>query len=758
MFSMEEKKKKKKLTLSVSTKKPFDASNYVGSGYKKSVVIEKKTSVKKNEQRFSNRNKNYNLDKSEQKFKDQGKQVRNEGFIQKKPSNNRNFQIRKIAEERATKRFKSHDESSLATKKGNLSKNKATPSKREYKLTLSKAQSDEVLDGRERSLASVRRARLKEKKNQETENKKIETKKIIREVNIPDKITIQELSNRMAMQASAIIKHLLGMGVVATINHNIDADTAEYLVKEFGNVPIREAKPELNLGKLNNQESKNLKSRAPIVTIMGHVDHGKTSLLDALRKTNVVAQEHGGITQHIGAYKIKTEEGKDITFIDTPGHAAFTEMRARGSKVTDIVVLVVSADDGVKPQTIEAIKHSKAAKVPIIVAINKCDLPGADPQKVKNELLQYELIAEDLSGDTLFAEVSATKKQNLNKLKENIILQSDLLDLKADYDAIASGVILESRIDKGKGPVSTVLITNGSLKRGDFFVSGNTWGKIRAMINDEGQNIDLAIPSTPVEILGMNNSAFAGDDFVVVESEDKAKEINEYRVEHGKSKQAPLISANRESAFDESVPPKELAIIIKSDVHGSSEALKNAIEKIKHEEVTPKIILSSIGVITETDVTLAKASNAILIGFNVRPIKEAKKLAETHKINIKYFNIIYEVLDFINDSLSGLLKPDIKEKIVGSAEVQTIFKVSKVGKVAGSKVLEGEIINNLNARLIRDGSVLYTGFIGSIFREKNAAKQVAAGLECGITLKDFTDYKEKDVIEVYKIIETERRI
>ena len=433
-------------------------------------------------------------------------------------------------------------------------------------------------------------------------------------------------------------------------------------------------------------------------------------------------------------------------------------MRARGSKVTDIVILVVSADDGVKPQTIEAIKHSKAAKVPIIVAINKCDLPGADPQKVKNELLQYELIAEDLSGDTLFAEVSATKKQNLNKLKENIILQSDLLDLKADYDAIASGVILESRIDKGKGPVSTVLITNGSLKRGDFFVSGNTWGKIRAMINDEGQNIDLAIPSTPVEILGMNNSAFAGDDFVVVESEDKAKEINEYRVEHGKSKQAPLISANRESAFDESAPPKELAIIIKSDVHGSSEALKNAIEKIKHEEVTPKIILSSIGVITETDVTLAKASNAILIGFNVRPIKEAKKLAETHKINIKYFNIIYEVLDFINDSLSGLLKPDIKEKIVGSAEVQTIFKVSKVGKVAGSKVLEGEIINNLNARLIRDGSVLYTGFIGSIFREKNAAKQVAAGLECGITLKDFTDYKEKDVIEVYKIIETERRI
>ena len=614
------------------------------------------------------------------------------------------------------------------------------------------------MEGRERSLASVRRARLKEKKNQDTENKKIETKKIVHEVNIPNKITIQELSNRMAMQASAIIKHLLGMGVVATINHTIDADTAEYLVKEFGNIPIREKKPDLNTQHLDSKKGENLKPRAPIVTVMGHVDHGKTSLLDSLRKTNVVAQEHGSITQHIGAYKITTEVGKSITFIDTPGHAAFTEMRARGSKVTDIVVLVVAADDGVKPQTIEAIEHAKAAKVPIIVAINKCDLPGANIQKVKNELLQYELIAEELSGDTLFAEVSATTKKNLDKLLENITLQTDLLDLKADFDSSATGVILESRIDKGKGPVSTVLVTNGSLKKGDFFVSGNTWGKIRAMLNDGGQNVDLAIPSTPVEILGINSSAFAGDDFVVVESEEKAKEINDYRVEHGKSKQAPLIQANRESVFTDSSAPKELPIIIKSDVHGTNEALRNAIEKIKHEEVTPKIVLSNIGVITETDVTLAKASNAILIGFNVRPNKEAKKLAENYKITLKFFNIIYEVLDFINDELSGLLKPEVKEEIVGSAEVKEIFKVSKIGKVAGSKVLDGEIVNNLNARLIRDGNVLYTGSIGSIFREKNAAKQVAAGLECGITLKDFADFKEKDVIEVYKIIETERRI
>ena len=751
---MVQEKIKKKLTLTISNKKTFSTPSYTPSSNKKSVVIEKKISRTRGARKFYGRNDKVN--KPTSGFQDKTKS--NNNFAPRNPTINRNIEIRKIAEERATKRFKNPKEYNLAEKKGSLSKNRITTSKREYKLTLSKALTDDVMEGRERSLASVIRARLKEKKNQNSDDKKIEIKKIIREINIPDTINIKELSNRMAIQTSSIIKHLLGMGVVATINHTIDADTAEYLVKEFGNIPIREKKPDLSIQKLVNKESRSLKPRSPIVTVMGHVDHGKTSLLDALRKTDVVAQEYGGITQHIGAYKIITDEGKNITFIDTPGHAAFTEMRARGSKVTDIVILVVAADDGVKAQTIEAIKHSKAAKVPIIVAINKCDLPNADPQKVKNQLLEYELIAEELSGDTLFAEISAKTKKNLDKLKKNIILQSDLLDLKADFDVSASGVILESRIDQGKGPVSTVLVTNGSLKKGDFFVSGNTWGKIRAMNNDEGQNIELAIPSTPVEILGMNNSAFAGDDFAVVETEEKAKEINNYRVEHIKSKQTPLISANRESAFDNASAPKELPIIIKSDVHGSSEALENAIEKIQHDEVSPKIILSNIGVITETDVTLAKSTNAILIGFNVRPNKEAKKLAETYKITLKFFNIIYEVLDFINDSLSGLLKPDVKEEIIGSAEIQEIFKVSKVGKVAGSKVIDGEIVNNLNARLIRDGNILYTGSIDSIFREKNAAKQVAAGLECGITLKDFADFKEKDVIEVYKIIETERRI
>jgi len=744
---MEETKiKKKKLTLSVSSKKSHSVPHYAKSRGKTSVVIEKKAPRRWGEKKFQPRDNNFN------KPKPTG------NFVSKKTSITRNIDLRKIAEERATKRFKNLNQDNLSQKKNSLGKDKSFTSKREQKLTLSRALDDEALDGRERSLASVKRARLKEKKNQDLEKTNLEAKKIVHEVNIPNKITIQELSNRMAMQASEIIKHLLGMGVVATINHTIDADTAEYLVKEFGNIPIREKKPDLNILKYEKKDSKNLKSRPPIVTVMGHVDHGKTTLLDALRETNVVAQEHGGITQHIGAYSIKTEKEKKITFIDTPGHAAFTEMRARGSKVTDIVILVVAADDGVKPQTIEAIKHAKAAKVPIIVAINKSDLPAADPQKIKNELLQYELIAEELSGDTLFTEVSATTKKNLEKLKENITLQSDLLDLKANFEESAVGVILESRIDKGKGSVSTVLVTNGRLKKGDFFVSGNTWGKIRAMISDKGQNVDFALPSTPVEILGMNKSALSGDDFVVVDSEEKAKEINDYRIEHSRLKQTSPILANKESAFDNSDGPRELPIIIKSDVYGSSEALKSAIEKIKHAEVVPKIILSNIGVITETDVTLASASNAILIGFNVRPNKEAKKLAESHKITIKFFNIIYEVLDFVSNSLSGLLEPDKKEQIMGSAEIKEIFKVSKIGKVAGSKVIDGEIANNLNARLIRDGNVLYTGSISSIFREKNAAKQVVAGLECGITLKDFTDFKEKDVIEVYKIIETERRI
>jgi len=431
-------------------------------------------------------------------------------------------------------------------------------------------------------------------------------------------------------------------------------------------------------------------------------------------------------------------------------------MRARGSKITDIVVLVVAADDGIKPQTVEAIKHAKAAKVPIIVAINKCDLPEKNISKIKNEMMQYELIAEDLSGDTLFVEVSALKKINLDKLKESILLQSEILDLKASFSGQAKGIVIESKIDKGKGPVSTVLISNGKLKKGDYFICGDTWGKIRAMINYEGKNIDEALPSMPVEILGMNNSAFAGAEFLVTKDEDEAKEMAEYKKNN--FVQNKVLAKDKTTLFDSTQDKDELNIIIKSDVQGSSEALKMAINKIKHEEVEAKIILSDIGMINETDVSLAKASNAILIGFNVKPNREAKKLAEEQKININYFNIIYEALEHVEKSLSGLLEPDIKETVLGSAEIQKIFKVSNAGKIAGSKVINGEIKSKSKARIIRDGVVVYSGEIQSIYREKNQVKEVGTGLECGISIKDFIDFKEKDVIESYKADKIQRTI
>ena len=433
-------------------------------------------------------------------------------------------------------------------------------------------------------------------------------------------------------------------------------------------------------------------------------------------------------------------------------------MRARGSKITDVVVLVVAADDGIKPQTIEAIKHAKAAKVPIIVAINKCDLPNKNISKIKNEMMQYELIAEDLSGDTLFVEVSAIKKMNLDKLKESILLQSEILDLKASFSGPATGVVIESKIDKGKGPVSTILISNGKLKRGDFFVCGNTWGKIRAMINYEGKIVDEALPSMPIEILGMNDSAFAGAEFFVTEDEEKAKEISEFRSSNDLGKNNSLKIKDKTTLFDKQDDKDELNIVIKSDVQGSNEALRMAINKIAHEEVKPNIILSDIGMINETDVSLAKASNALLIGFNVKPNREAKKLAEEQKIDIKYFNIIYEALETVEKGLSGLLEPEKKETVFGSAEVQKVFKVSNAGKIAGSKVVEGQIKSKSKARLIRDGSVVYDGSIETIFREKNAVKEVQNGLECGIGLKDFIDYKERDIIESYDTEEILRTI
>ena len=726
-----EKDKKKTLTISSDLKKKINTS-FVSSSNKKSFSVEKKKPIRSN--------KNFNRNSQNLSH--------NAGQNNKK----KNF-TRKFAEQQATKDFINKENKPAGKSKLKL---KGPIDKRDFKLTVSRALNVEEIEIKQRSLASVKRARLKEKKNKPETDEKKEFKKVIRDVKIPNQITIQELSNRMAEKSNEIIKFLFNMKVVATINHNIDKDTAEYIVKEFGHNPIIEEAPSIKTKKVKGKLEGEIKQRPPVVTIMGHVDHGKTSLLDALRQSNVVSGEYGGITQHIGAYQVKNDNNQLITFIDTPGHAAFTEMRARGSKITDIVVLVVAADDGIKPQTVEAIKHAKAAKVPIIVAINKCDLPEKNISKIKNEMMQYELIAEDLSGDTLFVEVSALKKINLDKLKESILLQSEILDLKASYSDQARGIVIESKIDKGKGPVSTILISNGKLNKGDYFICGDTWGKIRAMINYDGEMINEAFPSMPVEILGMNGSASAGAEFLVTKNEEEAKNMAEFAKNN--SSKNKILAKDKTTLFENTKNKEELNIILKSDVQGSSEALKTAINKISHNEVEPNIILSDIGMINETDVSLAKASNAILVGFNVKPNREAKKLAEDQKIDIKFFNIIYEAIDYVEKSLSGLLEPDIKETVLGSAEIQKIFKVSNAGKIAGSKVLSGEIKSKSKARIIRDGTVVFSGEIMSIFREKNQVKEVGAGLECGISIKDFIDFKEKDVIESYQSEEIRRSI
>ena len=737
-------KKKLKLSISGASKKTINSIEQAKSQSKNTVVIEKRSPKFGGKPNFSRGNK-LTENKSHSTF------VPKKTNFSKPPSPiTSDFEKRKLAEQRATRRLKGEN----VLKENKTSKQ--TGKRRELKLTVSRALSEDDIGIRSRSLASLKRAKQKENRLLNKEETKESFKPVKRDINIPEVITIRELANRMAEQSSSIIKHLMGMGVTVTINHTIDADTAEYLVKEFGHNPVKGERAEEILEKIKEIKTQNLKSRAPIVTVMGHVDHGKTSVLDVLRKANVVSGEFGGITQHIGAYQIIHEKNK-ITFIDTPGHAAFTEMRARGSKLTDIVILVVAADDGVKPQTIESIKHAKAAKVPIVVAINKCDLPEADPQKIKNQLLEYELIAEDLSGDTLMVEISTKTKKNLDKLVESIILQAEILDLKTDFDTDAKGIVLESKIDIGRGPIANVIVTAGTLKKGDYFVSGLKWGKVRAIINDQGKQIDKAEPATPIEILGINGAAKSGDDFIVLKSEKEAKSLCIGRIQEAKESKNPLSFVTQDSAFNDK-SSEELNIIIKSDVHGSSEAIKNAINQIKHDEVKPKILLSDIGMVTETDVTLAKASNAVIIAFNVKPSKEAKKRAEQEKISISNFNIIYEVLDFIKSKMSGLLTPEVDEKIIGTAEILEIFKVSKVGKVAGSKVTDGEITQDSNARVIRDGAIIFNGKIGSIFREKNQTKQVSAGLECGITLRDFVDFQKNDVIEVYNSTITERTI
>ncbi len=721
-------KQKKKLTISGKSKKTFVSTQNFES--KKKFSYSDKKFSKPINKASTNFKKNFKIKPVASKLSD--------------------YERRKLAEQKAMKGIRGD-----SIQKDKENKSKFNTKKRETKLTVSRALSED-LEFKSRSLASIKRAREKELRVSKSKISDDASINIKRDINIPEFITIRDLANRMAEQSSNIIKHLMGMGVAVTINHTIDSDTAEYLVKEFGHNPIREKKAEEIIKNIKDNKSENLKSRPPIITVMGHVDHGKTSVLDVIRSTNIVSGEFGGITQHIGAYQITKNKNK-ITFIDTPGHAAFTEMRARGSKLTDIVVLVIAANDGVMPQTVESIRHAKAAKVPIVVAINKCDLPDADPKKIKNQLLEHELISEDLSGDTIMVEISTKTKKNIDKLLELILLQAELLDLKCDFNSNPNGVVLESKIDIGRGPIANIIVTSGNLKKGDYFVCGTKWGKVRAIIDDNGNQIKEALPSTPVEILGINGAAKSGDDFLVLDTEKEAKSLSEARIQEIKTSKNPLTMFTQESAFKDN-KSEDLNVIIKSDVHGTSEAIKNAINLIKHDEVKIKIILSDVGMVTETDVNLAKASNAILIAFNVKPSKEAKKIAEQNQVKISSFNIIYELIDFVKNKMSGLLSPDVEEKVMGSAEILEIFKVSKVGKVAGSKVIDGEITQDCLARIIRDGAIIYNGKISTIFREKNQAKQVSAGLECGISFKDFSDFQKKDIIEAYSSTTTERVI
>ena len=611
---------------------------------------------------------------------------------------------------------------------------------------------------RSRSLSSIKRSREKEK-NKLQESRPQE--KVIKEVVIPDTITVQELSNRMAEKAASVIKILMKLGMMVTINQTIDADTAQIVVEEMGHKFRRVSDADIEFDVKHDDKAEDLIVRPPVVTVMGHVDHGKTSLLDALRKTNVVSREAGGITQHIGAYQVALPSGEKVTFIDTPGHAAFSSMRARGAKVTDIVILVVAANDGVMPQTIEAIKHAKAAEVPIVVAINKIDVPGADPQKVKTELLQYGVVAEDMGGDAQMVEVSAKKHVNLDKLVEAVLLQAEVLELKANPNRSAEGVVIESKMEKGRGPVATILVNKGTLKVGDYFVAGKEWGRVRALMNEFGQKVDDAAPSVPVEVLGLDAIPQAGDELVVVDSENKAREISLYR--HRKERESLQVKSAK-SAMDQIFDKikageiKELPIVIKADVQGSVEALVGTLEKIKTDKVKVKILHSAVGPINESDITLAHASNAMVIGFNVRASGQARDMAKRDGVEIRYYSIIYDVANDTKQALEGMMAPEIKEKMIGYASVKQVFNITKVGKVAGCMVTEGVVKRGAQVRLLRDNVVLHTGALSQLKRFKDDAREVRENMECGMSFENYSDIQVGDVIECFEIEEVKAKL
>ena len=613
---------------------------------------------------------------------------------------------------------------------------------------------------RERSVAAFRR-RVQRLKGHAADEPK---EKLVREVIIPETITIQELANRMAERGVDVIKLLMKQGHMAQINDVIDADTAQLLAEELGHTVKRVAESDVEEGLFDvADDPTSLAPRPAVVTVMGHVDHGKTSLLDAIRSTEVAAGEAGGITQHIGAYQVTAPSGSKITFIDTPGHAAFTAMRARGAKVTDIVVLVVAADDGVMPQTVEAIHHARAAKVPMIVAINKIDRPDAKPERVRTELLQHEIQVESLGGQVLDVEVSATKKLNIDRLLEAIGLQSEILDLKANPNRAAEGTVIEAKLDRGRGPVATVLVQRGTLHVGDLIVAGADWGRVRALVSDTGSPVETAGPSTPVEVLGFNGTPEAGDRLAVVQSEARAREVTDYRARQKRDKMAARATGMRGSLEQmmsqlKAAGRKDLALIIKADVQGSLEAIIGAIEKLGTDEVGARVIHSGVGGITESDVTLAEASGVPIIGFNVRAHKEAREAAERAGIEIRYYNIIYDLVDDVKKAMSGLLAPTVRETMLGNATILEIFKVSKVGNVAGCRVTDGVVERGANVRLIRDSVVVHEGKLSQLKRFKDDAREVVAGQECGMAFENYQDMKVGDVIECYRVETVQRSL
>ena len=634
------------------------------------------------------------------------------------------------------------------------------PRRRSGKLTVTQAINEDESVERTRSLASVRRAREKERRKEMSR----EQVKQVRDVTIPEAITVQELANRMAERGADVIKSLMKMGMMVSITQSIDADTAELIVEEFGHRSKRVSESDVELGiegAVDRDEE--LRSRAPVVTVMGHVDHGKTSLLDALRQTDVVAGEAGGITQHIGAYQVMLPSGARITFLDTPGHAAFTEMRARGAHVTDVAVIVVAADDSVMPQTIEAIHHAKAASVPIIIAINKCDLPGADPMRVRQELLQHDIVVEDMGGDVLSVEVSAKQKIGLDRLEEAILLQSEILELQANPNRTGQGAVVEAKMERGRGSVATVLVQKGTLRVGDVFITGTEWGRVRALLNDRGEQVEDAGPAVPVEVLGLNGTPAAGDDFVVVESEAKAREISEYR--QRKVREAAAVASKKTSLdnlFSASSKGqiKILPILIKADVHGSSEAISGALTKLAedNEEIDVNILLSSVGAINESDINLARASGAMVVGFNVRANAQARELAKREGTEIRYYSVIYDLIDDVKAALSGMLSPVVKQNFIGYAEIRQVFNITKVGKVGGCYVTEGVVKRGAGVRLLRDNVVIHEGTLKTLKRFKDEVKEVNHGMECGMAFENYDDIKEGDVIEAYETIEEKREL